>query len=342
MFTRRLTAASLLTALLLATGQLGALARPSDGGNLGIGDDWSRLRAPLRAAGIDPGGRVDEADIVRAKDVLRVPVGRRIDAADVDRIVDAATRRSVEGLRKAGVDPGGRVDEEDLVRAKVVLDVPVGGRVDPQDAARILAVAEAATPPPPRARRPQARPAARVPARPEERPAADRGGYRPVPGSLPVFATVAGTELRLPSDRVRLVGFHQAAYRDVSGLRPARRPGMATLSSRGRGTHRRSAADIAMPLGETVLSPVGGRVVEVSHYRLYGRTADVRIRIVPWQNPRLVVTVLHVRDPKVKVGTEVHAGHTPLAGSANLLPFRSQIDREVGRMPHVHVEVRGR
>lgn len=322
---------------LTATTVFPAAAAVSDGRNPGLRDDWQRAAAPLRLAGIDVGRWVDEADLMRAKRELGVRVGGRIDGHDLDAIVAAARQRTASKLAKAGLAPeGDDVTDADLVRAKDALGVQVGGRIDPGDAQRILARAEQGPPPDPApAPRPEPRP------EPEAQPAAATG-YRVAQGAQPVFATVGGVELRAPSAYVQLVGFHQAAGRNVLKLRPAPRSGMTTLPSRYRGTHRRSAADVAVPYGRAVLSPVTGRVVEVTHYSLYGRTPDVRIRIVPEQDPGLLVTVLHVRDPRVKVGTKVWAGHSMIAGTANLLPFSSQIDRFAGRLPHVHIEVRPR
>jgi hypothetical protein len=91
-----------------------------------------------------------------------------------------------------------------------------------------------------------------------------------------------------------------------------------------------------------VLSPVSGRVVEVKRYALYGRYPDARIRIVPDQNPQMLVTVLHVSDPTVRVGSRVRGGRTEIAKRATKFPFVSQIDRFAGPYPHVHIEVRRR
>lgn len=320
------------------TTALPAAGMVSDGRIRGAPDDWQRASVPLRFAGIDTGGHVDEEDLVHAKRDLGVPVGGRIDGEDVDAIIAAAEHRTASELAKAGLaPPDDAITAEDLVRAKEALGVTVGGRIDATDARHIFDVADQGPPPAPPA------PAVAPDPAPAPRPAPlEERAHAVVPCAEPVFATVGGVELRLPSEHVRLVGFHQASSHAVLGLRPAPRGGMTTLATRGRGTHRRSAADIAVPYGRAVLSPVTGRVVEVDHYALYGRTPDVKIRIVPDRNPDLLVTLLHVRDPRVKVGTRVWSGHTMVAGTANLLPFPSQIDRSVGRLPHVHVEVRER
>lgn len=156
-----------------------------------------------------------------------------------------------------------------------------------------------------------------------------------------VVATYGPLQLSVPSDHIRLVGFHEASSPTTVGLVPADRPGMTTMSTRNRPTHPRSAVDVAVAPGTPMYAPVTGRVVEVARYRLYGRHPDVRIRIVPDDDPDLVVTMLHLAGPLVAVGDEVAAGD-PLAASSRVLPIRSQIDRYAGAGPHLHMEVRPR
>ncbi len=162
--------------------------------------------------------------------------------------------------------------------------------------------------------------------------------------ALPVFASVAGVEMRLPSYRTVLVGFHQASFAPARQMSShnASLVDMTILPSRGRPTGRRSAVDVAVLPDTPVMAPVSGRVVEVKRYALYGRYPDVRIRIVPAADTSMLVTVLHVTGAHVRVGDRVSAGETVLADHATQFPFASQIDRFAGRHPHVHIEVRGR
>lgn len=154
------------------------------------------------------------------------------------------------------------------------------------------------------------------------------------------MATVSGVPVHLPTSHAIYVGYHQASYRSV---RPMRRHIGVLLPPRGRGTHRTGAVDVSVRRNTPVYAPVTGKVVEVKRYRLYGRTTDYRIRIVPDANRRMLTTVLHVESPTVRVGQRVKGGWTRIAKRARPLPFTSQIDRAVGRRyPHVHVETRRR
>lgn len=159
-------------------------------------------------------------------------------------------------------------------------------------------------------------------------------------GQVPAFARVGDVELVSPSPAIRLVGFHESAGGTVP-LQPVQdvQP-MMTLPSRARGTHPRSAVDIAMPVGADVAAVATGTVTAVNPYALYGSTKDYIVEIAPSEDPSLRVKMLHVAEVSVAVGDEVVAGETKVAGSARLLPFGSQIDRHTGqRTPHLHVEV---
>ncbi|MGH3441201.1 MAG: M23 family metallopeptidase [Nitriliruptorales bacterium] len=178
-------------------------------------------------------------------------------------------------------------------------------------------------------------------------------------GRVPV-AGVDGLVLLAPSEHVRMIGFHEAAYADALAFEPqgtirsndnttkftppAATDGhrYAVLSSRGRRTAATSAMDIAVEPDTPVTSLVDGTVVSVEGYFLYGRYQDTRIEIAPEARPDLRVVIIHVTDPQVAAGGRVVAGETVVAGAANHFPFRSHIDRYVGDPPgpHVHVEVK--
>lgn len=180
------------------------------------------------------------------------------------------------------------------------------------------------------------------------------------PAGAPVrFASYQDLELFLPSTRALISGFHEASYPHALRLRPwgtplandnPRKdaaaptddgPNYAIMSTRDRPTQATSAVDVAVPHHAPIASPVSGRVVEVTPYALYGRYADTRIRIRPADRPDLLVTVLHLSAPAVRVGDDVVAGRTRIAGRSTAFPFRSHVDAYAGgRPPHVHIELR--
>lgn len=174
----------------------------------------------------------------------------------------------------------------------------------------------------------------------------------------PVFATVRDLELHLPYDDPVAVAFHEASRAEALALRPQGRllandnpskfdppamgagPGYRVLASRGRGGEATSAVDVVVPRGAVVNAPVSGRVIEVRRYPLYDRLMDWRIVIAPESATGLEVVLIHLDDPRVRVGQRVVAGETPLA-TVRLLAFDSQIDYVTERhLPHTHLEVK--
>lgn len=147
----------------------------------------------------------------------------------------------------------------------------------------------------------------------------------------------------IPAGLVELVGFHQASHPGSQSIIPVS-SGLRTmlLSSRGRGTPRYSAADIVVPPGEPLRSPVTGTVVAASQYVLYCAHQDKLVYIEPDGLPGWQVRLFHVAGDIPAVGSRVVAGETIVAsGGANPLPFESQIDEFTAEpsWPHVHLEV---
>jgi hypothetical protein len=153
------------------------------------------------------------------------------------------------------------------------------------------------------------------------------------------------------------VGYHEASFHMALALTPMGRclrdynrtkfakppatpgPDYLVMSSRGRGTPATTAADVAMPLGTTVLSPATGVITSAKPYRLYGRYFDIRIAIRPDRTNRIEVVVEHVNHVRIHRGDRVFAGVTPL-GIPRVFPFSSQINDYIGPgIPHVHIEV---
>jgi putative cell wall-binding protein len=158
----------------------------------------------------------------------------------------------------------------------------------------------------------------------------------------PVFATVGGVDLHLPSRDVELIGFHESNHDGArqQNLRDTATPKL-TLPSRSRGTGSRSAADVVAAPDQPIMAPVTGRVVRGGSYVLYCRYTDNFAVIEPDAHPGWEVKVLHFQGIQVRVGDRVEASTTMLGTGPRQLPFESQVDEysQPRNWPHVHVEV---
>lgn len=193
-------------------------------------------------------------------------------------------------------------------------------------------------------------------------------GATSTPAATPtvVFAARSAWHIRLnfPASVTNMiaVGFHQAGGPNskLGVMKPAvtclriykpattkallkKRIGLKLFQQalRGRGTSNLSAADCAMKPKSVVLAPVTGTVTLVKKYKLYGRYADVQLEIRADGAPSKVrVVVLHIRDPKVKVGSRVVGGVTPIA-TVRHFSFVSAINRylPVKYADHVHIQL---
>lgn len=283
---------------------------------------WEEKRAHLEALvtvlGHDWGTVLTDEDLFRIAEQMKIDVGSVIELEDAERLLDAYRQRASGVIRGLGHDHKERVTNGDLLRAAEILRIDVGSFADPHNVRQII---QAGT------RHLEAR---------------NAGVRANLHAETPIFASANRVAIHSPSPEVVLVGFHQAAFRGVSQLRHHKNVRMITLPSRRRATGSRTAADISMPPGTEVLSPVTGRVAAVQSYALYGRYPDLRMQIIPDDNPRMVLTVLHVTGARVKAGDRVEAGRTVIAREATQFPFTSQIDRFAGPLPHVHLELRRR
>lgn len=206
-----------------------------------------------------------------------------------------------------GIGYGTTVDDADVRRLAERLGLHVGVSVDEADVQRVADVAE------------------------------DHLLVR-----YPRFATVGGVTLRLPSDEVELVGFHESNHDGARQLGPLRADvRMRTLPSRERGTGSRTAADVVSSPTRVVRAPVTGRVLRGGNYTLYCDYTDGYVVIEPDDHPGWEVKVLHITDVRVQRGQRVDAGSTVIARHPTELPFRSQVDRYTHdrNWPHVHLEV---
>ena len=158
-----------------------------------------------------------------------------------------------------------------------------------------------------------------------------------------IFGYAGDVAVRVPAALVELVGFHEASHPGAQSISlvVADLPSML-LSSRGRGTPARSAADIVVPPGEPLRAPITGTVVAARRYVLYCEYQDSLVYIEPDGRPGWQVRLFHVQGELPLVGARVIAGETVVAsGGANPLPFESQIDEFTAEpsWPHTHLEV---
>lgn len=156
------------------------------------------------------------------------------------------------------------------------------------------------------------------------------------------LATVAGLTLTMPAAIVERVGFHQSSHPGAIGMATPTPTSARTsvMDSRGRGTDRQGAADIAVEPTTDIVAPISGTVARAGNYTLYCRYRDGFVVINPDGRPDLEVKLLHIQGVVVRAGQRVEAGQV-IAANATLFPFQSQIDRLTAEpsWPHVHIEV---
>ena len=157
----------------------------------------------------------------------------------------------------------------------------------------------------------------------------------------PVVLRWGGLELRAPSSGVELVGLHQSSHEGARDLSPTSAVPSLVLESRGRGTGRRTAADVVAHPRVEIRAPVTGRVKRAGTYTLYCRYSDDYLVIEPDGHPGIEVKLLHIDGVRQRAGDRVQAGVTVVARRPTVLPFESQVDDHSapGDWPHVHMEV---
>ena len=273
---------------------------------------WRSAPHQWTLAGIGPGDAADASDIVEAAERLGVKIDGPLQPTHVSAVLSAGRADVVDALAAAGFSFGRDVTVADLEHAAAKLGHDYGEAFEAGDAKITVWMA---------------------------RDKVKRAWEAKHPS--PVFAKAAGLALHLPSHRVHYAGFHQASYPVATPMARAGDAKTQILPSRGRGTSRASAIDIVQAPGEDVRAPVSGRVVEVTHYKLYGKYSDVKMRIRPKGANNYLVTVLHMDGAKVKVGDRVEAGMTVIADGPRKFPFFSQVDAFSGTdWGHVHIELR--
>ena len=157
----------------------------------------------------------------------------------------------------------------------------------------------------------------------------------------PVVLRWGDLELRTPSSGTELVGLHQSNHEGARDLSPTGAlPGLV-MESRGRGTGRRTAADVVAHPEVEVRAPVTGTVKRAGTYTLYCRYSDDYLVIEPDGMPGFEVKLLHIDGVRQSKGDRVEAGVTVVARRPTVLPFASQVDDHSGPRdwPHVHMEL---
>ena len=157
----------------------------------------------------------------------------------------------------------------------------------------------------------------------------------------PVAFSWDGIELRLPSSASELVGWHESNNDGARDLHDHGVVDSVVMASRGRGTGRRSAADVVVHPRVEIRSPVTGTVVRSGTYALYCRYSDDFLVVEPDGRPGIEVKLVHIDGVRVGPGDRVVAGVTVVAGGPTPLPFESQVDDHSGGAdhPHVHLEL---
>lgn len=314
----------------------------------------------LAAAGFDFGTTVDAVDVVSAAAEYGVAVSEPLRAVEVGRVRDVAWQRAAYRLTLRGVDVAGVADITDLAAVAEAHGMDPAAAADPTRTEEILAAAHAVIAKQLRAGgfpmgdwvdESDIRAAGRLYkvevgeslTAAAVRAVAERVAAIQDPESSAVYAKVGRVNLHLPGFGPHYVGFHQSSSGVALKQKPVKHVRTDVLPSRSRGTASTGAVDVVLRPGDDVVAAVTGRVVEATEYSLYGKYRDIRIRIVPDDDPKLLVTMLHMEGRKVKVGDRVVGGQTVVAKSAKTFPFVSQIDRFSGRhWGHVHVEARRR
>ncbi len=269
-----------------------------------VTDHLDRVVGPYaRAVGLDLGRPLRPSDTAAVAAELGLELPAVPSPDDASRLHHAWLQTLTPHFARFGLDAGGAVDPADTVALARALGADVDSGVGPAELDALLTAFDAQA------------------------------------AQLTPYGALGGTTLHLPSTHVVRAGWHQSSNPAALVPEDLGADRAFVLPSRGRGSHQRSAIDVAVQPGTSVLAPVSGTVVEATSYMLYGTYPDARIRIRPDDAPSTIVTVLHVTGPQVRVGDHVTVGQ-PIAAQATKFPFRSQIDDVVGPLPHVHIEAK--
>ncbi|MFO8076470.1 MAG: M23 family metallopeptidase [Egibacteraceae bacterium] len=162
---------------------------------------------------------------------------------------------------------------------------------------------------------------------------ADRGGGR----QATVFATVDGLALHVASPGTE-VAFLEATRGTAHPMTPVGElaanansakftpsedtegPRYHVLPTQGYPWPATSAAALLLEPGAPVHAPVDGEVTEVARYPMGGGHVDVRVRLVPDDDPDVAVELRHLSAVAVEPGDRVEAGRSTLGVAREHLP----------------------
>ena len=161
-----------------------------------------------------------------------------------------------------------------------------------------------------------------------------------------VVARLEGIDLLLPVklEATTAVAFHPVDNANSVALTPVGRPGdssgvsgtLADLFATGGmryyvmggdasdASSRTAGLDVGAVPGAFVYSPVDGRVIAVTAYKLLGRYDDTEIELQLADDPSLLLIITHVIRAQVTIGADVTAGETVLGAVRG---FPSQLDQ---------------
>jgi hypothetical protein len=88
---------------------------------------------------------------------------------------------------------------------------------------------------------------------------------------------------------------------------------------------RTAGLDVGAVPGAFIYSPVDGRVIAVTAYKLLGRYDDTEIELQLADDPSLLLIITHVVKAQVAIGADVTAGETVL-GAVRAFPAQLHQD----------------
>jgi hypothetical protein len=163
-----------------------------------------------------------------------------------------------------------------------------------------------------------------------------------------VVARLGNIDLLLPVklEATTAVAFHPVDNANSVALTPVGQPGgssgvsgtLADLFANGGmryyamggdasdASSRTAGLDVGAVPGAFVYSPVDGRVIAVTAYKLLGRYDDTEVELQLADDPSLLLIITHVAKAHVKIGADVTAGETVLGAVRG---FPSQLDQNL-------------
>jgi hypothetical protein len=163
-----------------------------------------------------------------------------------------------------------------------------------------------------------------------------------------VVARLESIDLLLPVrlEATTAVAFHPVDNHNSVALTPVGQPGdtsgvsgpLADLFAKGGmryyemggdssdASSGTAGLDVGAVPGAFVYSPVDGRVIAVTDYKLLGRYADTEIELQLADDPSLLLIITHVAKAQVAIGADVTAGQSVLGAVRG---FPAQFDQDL-------------